>query len=357
MNKAMYCIRICKLACLVGSFSRTSINTNRIDLSNPKTQLWVKSIIKEQLLAGGVSGYMCDYGEGLPLNANIHSGSAAEFHNKYPEVWSRLNLEAVQEAGMEKEAVFFMRTAYLTSPRYTPLFWLGDQMQSWDEYDGLRNAVLATTVGGFTGYLPLYSTLYSTLYRIAITHADIGGYNCIDYSWLPFYKYIRSKELFFRGCEFASMSSVFRTHDGTNKEKSWQLYSDKETIQFFERMSKVYVAWKFYRLQLFQEASSFGHPVVRHMYLEYPNDLNTFSLKYQYMVGSSLLFAPVVYPSSRSVQVYLPEGQWVHIWTQELYHGPEWHTIPAPFGQPCILYPKSNSIGEQFYQNLKFKNL
>ena len=65
---------------------------------------------------------MADFGEELPYDAVLYSGVAASsYHNQYPEVWARLNREAIQEAGLADEGVFFTRSAYIAA-RAIPLF-------------------------------------------------------------------------------------------------------------------------------------------------------------------------------------------------------------------------------------------
>lgn len=58
--------------------------------------------------------------------------------------------------------MFFMRSAWIKSPQYTPVFWLGDQLVSWDSNDGLRSVITGALSSGLVGH--------------AITHSDIGGY-------------------------------------------------------------------------------------------------------------------------------------------------------------------------------------
>ena len=50
--------------------------------------------------------------------------------------------------------------------RYSPLFWLGDQMTTWDAHDGIASALTATLSGGMSGF--------------ALTHSDVGGYTGVD---------------------------------------------------------------------------------------------------------------------------------------------------------------------------------
>ena len=81
-----------------------------VDLTNPGARKWIKGVLKENLLREGASGWMADFGEGLPYDAVLHSGeSAAEYHNRYAEEWAEVNREAIREAGREDEVVFFKR--------------------------------------------------------------------------------------------------------------------------------------------------------------------------------------------------------------------------------------------------------
>ena len=51
------------------------------------------------MLANNITGWMCDFGESLPLDAVLFNGqSASEFHNTYSAAWGKLNAEAIQDA-------------------------------------------------------------------------------------------------------------------------------------------------------------------------------------------------------------------------------------------------------------------
>ncbi|MCS6971678.1 MAG: alpha-glucosidase, partial [Leptospiraceae bacterium] len=138
-----------------------------VDLSNPLARDFLKNIIRKNLLGNGLSGYMADFGEWLPWDAVLYSGeSAALWHNRYPVEWAKLNGEAIREARMEKEVVFFTRAGFTDAARYSPLFWLGDQLVSFDQYDGLASAITGLLSGGISG--------------ITLNHSDIGGYTTIN---------------------------------------------------------------------------------------------------------------------------------------------------------------------------------
>ena len=125
-----------------------------LDPTNPAAVEWMQDIITQQLVTEAASsGWMCDFGEYLPFDAVLSNGvPAASYHNKYPEDWAKINSLATDrrtsgDRAVEKP-VFFMRSAWTRSPEYVPVFWLGDQLFSWDGNDGLRSALTAALSSG-----------------------------------------------------------------------------------------------------------------------------------------------------------------------------------------------------------------
>jgi alpha-glucosidase (family GH31 glycosyl hydrolase) len=312
-----------------------------VDLTNPKARTWIKDIIKSELLGNGSSGWMADYGEGLPYDAVLSSGADPKtYHDRYAEEWAEVNREAIREAGREEDVVFFNRSGYLRSPAYATLFWLGDQLVDWDEHDGIKSAVTGLISSGLSGY--------------SLEHSDIGGYTAIDHILL---KYHRSKELLMRWIELAAFTTVFRTHEGNIPEVNHQIYSDPQTLTHFARFAKVYAAWKPYRMELVKEASDTGLPVVRHPFVHYPDDPEVYGLDYQFMVGPDLMVAPVLDPGEETVEVYLPAGRWVHLWSGRKYGSLDkgvYERVRAPIGEPAVFYEERSDLGHWFRKTKQY---
>jgi sulfoquinovosidase len=310
----------------------TDFSAAFVDLTNPEARAWIKDLIKEELIGNGVSGWMADFGEGLPYDAVLYSGADPKtYHNRYAEEWAEVNREAIREAGRGEDIVFFNRSGYTRSPRYSTLFWLGDQLVDWNEHDGIKSAVTGLLSSGLSGY--------------AFEHSDIGGYTAIDNFLL---KYHRSKELLMRWIELSAFTVVFRTHEGNRPGVNHQIYSDQETLRHFDRFAKVYAAWKPYRTKLVEEAAETGLPVVRHPFVHYPEDPEVYGLEYQFMVGPNLMVAPVLDPGDEMVEVYLPAGKWVHLWSGRKYGSPDkgvYKTVRAPIGEPAVFYEESSDVG------------
>lgn len=319
----------------------TSFSAGLLDLTNPAACAWMKDVIRNQVIETGVKGWMADFGEALPYNAKLYSGEpASSFHNKYPETWARLNREAIDATGHGEDFAFFTRSAYRSSPRYTTLCWLGDQLVTWDAHDGIKTAVTGLLSGGMSGF--------------SFNHSDIGGYTTFS---MPFLNYRRSKELLLRWTELNAFTVVYRTHEGNKPEANVQFYSDDETLDHFSRFAKVYKAWGFYRKQLVQEAARTGLPVVRHLFIHYPEDPNTYALSYeQFLVGSDLMVVPVLDPGRKTVDAYFPAGKWIHVWSRKAYGDPNkgvQKTVDAPIGQPAVFYRDQSAIGPKFVEELR----
>ena len=322
----------------------TDFSAGLVDLTNPEARTWIKGVIKDELLGNGASGWMADFGEGLPYDAALFSGAdPRSYHNRYAEEWAEVNREAICEAGKDGEVVFFNRSGYSRSPEHSTLFWLGDQLVSWDEHDGIKSAVTGLVSSGLSGY--------------SLEHSDIGGYTAIDN---PLLQYHRSRELLMRWTELAAFTPVFRTHEGNRPEVNHQIYSDQETLRHFSRLARVYAAWRPYRTELVREAAETGLPVVRHPFLHYPGDPEVYGLDYQFMVGSELMVAPVLDPGEDTVEVYLPAGRWVHLWSGMEYGSLAnglYETVRAPVGEPAVLYRAGSVAGLRFRETLELQGL
>lgn len=311
-----------------------------IDLTDPDAVAWYKTVIEEQVVDSGASGWMADFGEGLPYDAFLSSDEPASIiHNVYPVLWATLNREIVE--GSDKELVFFNRAAYSSSPEMATLFWEGDQLVSWSEYDGIKSAVTGLNTSGLSG--------------MAFNHSDIGGYTTIS---SPIRNYHRSRELLYRWMEMNAFTLIFRTHEGNQPDNNVQFYSDDETLDTFAYWAKVYAALFDYRKQLITEAVQTGFPVARHPFIHYPDDPQTWKITYQeFMLGTDFLIAPVTDEGTTEVTAYLPDGKWIHLWSGETHAGGQYVTVPAPIGQPGVFYVKGSKWGEELASRLAAEGL
>ena len=317
------------------SIENTSFSAGLIDITNPEAQTWIKEVIKDNLIASGASGWMADFGEALPFDSILDQGKAEDFHNQYPVVWADLNKQALEEAGMSNETFFFSRSGFTKSPGASRLFWLGDQLVSWDDKDGIKTAVTGLISSGMSGF--------------SLNHSDIGGYTTISN---PIANYHRSQELFQRWTELNAFTTMMRTHEGNRPSENHQYNDSPETLKHFAYFSKIHKALTPYRRMLMNEAYESGMPVVRHLFLHYPEDPNTYLLRHQFMLGDQFIIAPVLDKGKKSVGLYLPSGDWVNLWDGTIKQK-GFHEVDAPIGKPPVFFRSGSEYGTMLAQKIK----
>ena len=98
------------------------------------------------------------------------------------------------------------------------------------------------------------------------------------------------------------------------------------------RFAKVYKGPAAFRKRHVAAAAAQGYPLTRDLFLYYPDDRNTYGLRYQYLLGPHLMVAPAVNNGAASVEVYFPKGdRCVNLWTgTDAGNAGEWMRLPAP---------------------------
>ena len=280
-----------------------------VDLWNPEARDWVKQVIKENMIEeAGAWGWMHDFGEYTPLDSYSACGKDMWLlHNDYPLEWAKVAEEAINESGVERadQILTFMRAGSTTSPQHTRLFWMGDQLPTFDGQDGMKSALRAMLNGGMSGF--------------TLGHSDIGGYTQIT-TPLPngMLEHSRTKENLMRWIEMNAFSDmIMRTHVGSNPAKMFQVWDDEETAVHFAKFVKIHVGLKDYKLELMRAAETTGVPPVRPMMMEFESDRNTWAIDDQFMLGDKILVAPIFQVGATERDVYMPEGRWEHWFTKE----------------------------------------
>jgi len=288
-----------------------------VDLWNPDAFEWIKAVIKRNMIGIGMAGWMADFGEYLPVDAVLHGGvDGLLAHNEYPVLWARANAEAVRESGKEGRICFFMRSGWAGSATHAQGFWAGDQLVNWSQDDGLPSVIPAGISAGISG--------------MGNWHFDIGGYTTV--AWIK-----RSRECFMRWAELAAFTPVMRTHEGNRPESNAQFYSDPALLSHFARMASAWTALAPYHQALADEYAETGLPPIRHPWIHYEKDSELRRLQYQYMYGRDMLIAPVSRPDRDLWEAWLPDDEWVHLWTSREFRGGA-VTIDSPLGYPPVFY-------------------
>lgn len=335
------------------------IPASMIDLSNPSAFKWYKNIIKQKITEHQFSGWIADFGENLPIDAQLKSPlESLSYHHQYVQDWARLNREIIDELSLPQERLFMMRSGYSQTAGLTPLFWLDYQNTSWDANDGLQSAVIGLINSGMSG--------------IGINHSETGGYTSMQRR-IPaiadllvsedliirsrdgeknqaYFALRRRQNLLQRWIEFSTFTPVFRTGEGLTAEINAQIY-DPQSIQHFARFSKLFAALFPYRNYLMQQHEEKGWPMVRHPIVHYPDDqrfLQMANNEAQFMLGESIMVAPKLTPRNEKEArvVILPEGEWLELWSGIVHRvdraGITLKVVPA-IGEPPV-YLLNNEI-------------
>lgn len=301
-----------------------------VDFTNPDAAEWfADKVIGENMLDYGLSGWMADFGEYLPIDINLANGVDAKLmHNAWPTLWAEVNARAVESRGKTGEALFFMRAGYTGVQAHCPLLWGGDQSVDFSRHDGLVTVMSGALSSGLLGN--------------AYHHSDIGGYTSL-------FGNVRTPELMMRWAEMAAFTPVMRTHEGNRPRDNIQIDQDDEVLAHFARMTSIYVHLAPYLKALSAEAAATGLPVQRPLFLHYEDDPATYNLQDLYLYGAELLVAPVWQAADEKRTVYLPKGEvWVHIWSGKTYAGGGEITVDAPFGKPAVFYRQGSSQTDLF---------
>jgi alpha-glucosidase len=296
-----------------------------LDLTNPDAALWMQGVI-EDLIDTGVRGWMADFAEGLPLDVQLQNGLPTTEHNRWPEYWAQINHNALESMDATDNSLVFHRSGNQRSPGYARAFWLGDQLATWDEFDGLATVVPSLISSGLSGY--------------SMQHADTGGYLSVSALDIT-----RDGELFQRWVELNTFTPLLRMHSTNEPEENHQWNSDAETMEHLAQMTGIFAALAPVRATLMEEAETRGWPVVRPLFFHHPDDETAWSIEDQFMLGPDLVMAPVVAAGQVERTLYLPDGTWVHVPTGETHTGLDWISVSAPIGQPAV-FVRSGSVTE-----------
>lgn len=282
-----------------------------VDFTNPAACEWYSKKL-EALLDMGVDCFKTDFGERIPTDAVYYDGSdPVKMHNYYTYLYNKVVFNILKKKKGEKEAVLFARSATAGGQKF-PVHWGGD---CWSDYESMEESLrggLSLTSSGF-GYW---------------SH-DIGGFESTS-----------TPDVYKRWCAFGLLSSHSRLHGSTSYRVPWAY--DEEAVDVVRCFAQLKASLMPYLYRNAIEMSKTGIPMMRSMVLEFTEDKNCAYLATQYMLGDSLLVAPIFREDSIA-EYYLPEGTWTSLLTGEVKEGGKWYK--EKHGYLSIpLYVKEGSI-------------
>lgn len=236
------------------------------------------------------------------------------FHNAYGMEMARSTFEGVSRLRPDTRSFVLTRSGTAGIQRYAAI-WTGDNTSEWD------HILMA---------IPMCLNL--SMSGVPFVGVDIGGF------W-----HASNGELLVRFAQLGALLPFCRNHNakGNPDQEPWAFGEPYESAyrsaieQRYRLLPYIYT--------LFHEAAATGAPIIRPLYYHYPQDEQATDTQNEFLLGDSLLSAPIFEPGATSRNVYLPAGTWFDYWDGTAYPGSGWSEITAPLDRWPLLM-RGNSI-------------
>ncbi len=282
----------------VWQWDRWQAGMGLVDFTNPDACGWFADKLRA-LVDMGVDCFKTDFGERIPTDVVYFDGSDPEkMHNYYSFLYNQVVFKVLEEKLGKGQATVFARSA-TTGGQQFPVHWGGDSTATFESMAESLRGGLSLCLSGFGFW----------------SH-DIGGF-----------EQTASADVYKRWCAFGLLSSHSRLHGSSTYRVPWLFDEDPEAadnasnvLRFFTRLKCRLMPYLF-RAAI--DAHRDGIPVMRAMMLEFPDDPACDTLDRQYMLGESLLVAPV-FSDDGQVDYYLPAGRWTNFLSGQTVNGGRW---------------------------------
>jgi alpha-D-xyloside xylohydrolase len=263
-----------------------------VDFTNPDAVSWYQGKLKA-LLDMGVDCFKTDFGERIPTDVAYWDHSdPIKMHNYYTYLYNKTVFELLQRERGEHEAVVFARSATVGGQQF-PVHWGGDCSATYESMAETLRGGLSLAMSGFSFW----------------SH-DISGFESTA-----------TPDLFKRWVALGLLSTHSRLHGNESYRVPWNF--DEEAVDVLRFFTQLKCSLMPYIYAAACHSAQTGVPVLRPMVAEFPQDPACGYLDRQYMLGDSLLVAPV-FSEDGAVEYYLPEGVWTNFITGARIEGGRW---------------------------------
>uniref|UniRef100_A0A8B9MTC4 Neutral alpha-glucosidase AB n=1 Tax=Accipiter nisus TaxID=211598 RepID=A0A8B9MTC4_9AVES len=235
----------------------------------------------------------------------VHHGGweHRDLHNLYGLYVQMATAEGqIQRSGGQHRPFVLSRAFFAGSQRYGAV-WTGDNAAEWEH---LKISIPMCLSFGLAG--------------LSFCGSDVGG----------FFKNPEA-ELLVRWYQAGAFQPFFRAHAhlDTARREPW-LFGDENVALIRAAIRQRYALLPFW-YTAFYRSHRHGLPVMRPLWMEYPEDATTFAIDDQYMIDRALLVHPVTEQGARGVQVYLPgKGEvWYDVTSHQKHHAPQTLYVPV----------------------------
>ncbi|HJC64114.1 MAG TPA: alpha-xylosidase [Candidatus Blautia merdavium] len=282
-----------------------------VDFTNPDAAAWYQGKLKT-LLDMGVDCFKTDFGERIPVKdiAYYDGSDPVKMHNYYTYLYNQAVFELLERERGEGEAVLFARSATVGGQKF-PAHWGGDCSASYPSMAETLRSGLSLACAGFGFW----------------SH-DISGFE----NTAP-------ADVYKRWCQFGLLSSHSRLHGSSSYRVPWLF--DEEACDVLRKFVKLKCSLMPYLYRQAVISHEKGTPMMRPMFVEFPQERTCEMLDKQYMLGDSLLAVPI-FKESGEVEYYVPEGKWFNLLTNQVVEGGKWHKETYDyFHMPLLVRPNT----------------
>jgi alpha-glucosidase len=307
-----------------------------IDTTNPRVRAWWGQQYTRHL-KHGVEGFWHDMNEpatfaawgdpSFPLctqhDLEGRTGDHREAHNVYGALMNQAGYNGLRALQPDIRPFILSRSGWVGMQRHA-WCWTGDVETSW--------AALRQTVACVLG-LGLSGMPYSG--------PDIGGFTGAP-----------SPELFIRWFQLASFLPFFRTHCIIylpNREP-WEF--GEEVLRILRQQLKMRYRLLPHWYTLAWQASQTGQPLVQPLFWNDPHDQRLWEIDDAFLVGETLLVAPILDEASQQRSIYLPKGTWYEFGAEQNYNGGTEINLEIPLERIPVLVRAGGIIPEVEESNL-----
>jgi alpha-D-xyloside xylohydrolase len=279
-----------------------------VDFSNPDAAKWYAEKHRP-LLEMGVAVFKTDFGEEIPEDGVYASGkTGAEMHNAYPLLYNDAIFDITKE--FSDKPLVWGRSSFAGIQRY-PLRWSGDPVADFPSF--------ALSLRGGLSYGMSGDPFWSV---------DLGGFRGDPGS-----------ELYVRWVQCGMLLSHTRFH-GMSLRMPWN--RGEEVLAIVKRYSDLRYQLLPYIYGTSLESTRTNVPVMRPLGLEFEDDPGSLAIQTEYLLGQSILVAPVL-SAGGYVNVYLPPGDWYDLWTGEKKQGASTYRMKVDLDHMPV-YIRANAI-------------
>ena len=264
-----------------------------VDFTNPDAVKWYQNKLKT-LLDMGVDCFKTDFGERIPVDVKYYDGSdPVSMHNYYTYLYNKAVFDLLKEVKGEGEAILFARSATAGGQQF-PVHWGGDCSATYASMAESLRGGLSFTLSGFSFW----------------SH-DMGGFEMTA-----------APDVYKRWLQFGLLSTHSRLHGSKSYRVPWLF--DEEAVDVCRKFTKLKLRLLPYLYSMAVKSHKTGIPSMRAMIMEFNDDPATKYLDMQYMLGDSILVAPI-FNKEGHAEYYLPAGKWTHLLSGEVKEGGRWY--------------------------------